>query len=82
MMSRRTTGALLLVVSTILYMTRYLTAAILGSSTQGWSADLFAAMLQHVGYDLTTWSLVALIAALVYLIGAEVETFLKPGLEK
>ena len=73
-MSRRTTGVMLLFVAAMLYSTRYLAAAIFGPSLQGrWNADLFSAMLQYVGRDLVTWSLVALVAGLVYLIWAEVE---------
>lgn len=72
-MSRRTTGTLLIVVSAILYSARYLSAAIFGASLANWSADLFNAMLEYVGQDLVTWSLVALVAGLVYLVWAEVD---------
>ena len=75
-MSRRTTGTLLIVVSTTLYAARYLSAAIFGSSLTNWSAELFNAMLQYVGSGLVTWSVIALIAGLAYLGWAEVEIFL------
>lgn len=72
-MSRRATGAVLLIVSAMLYATRYLAAAIMGSSLSGWSADLFSALLQYVGRGPGTWSLVALAAGAVYLLWAELE---------
>jgi hypothetical protein len=72
-MSRRTTGALLILVSSVLYSTRYLAAAIFGSSLQNWSTDLFNAMLRHVGQGLVAWSLIALVAGLSYLVWAEFE---------
>lgn len=74
-MSRRITGTVLLLISALLYAARYLSAAIYGSSIPSdWSADIFDAMLQYVGQGLVTWSLVALIAGVVYLIWAEVDT--------
>lgn len=74
-MSHRTTGTLLIVVSALLYSTRYLAAAIFGSSAPGWSADLFQAMLQYVGPGLTTWSTIALAVGIVYMIWAEVDAW-------
>ena len=76
-MSRRTTGTVLLGISAFLYSTRYLSAAIFGSSLTTWNTKLFNAMLQSVGKELVTLSLIALIAGLAYLVLAEVEAFLK-----
>ena len=76
-MSRRITGTLLLVISASLYATRYLAAAIFGSSLTNWSSELFKAMFQNVGPGLTNWSTVALIAGLVYLAWAEIEAILQ-----
>lgn len=73
-MSRRTTGMMLIVVSAILFCTRYLTAAIFGSSHTTWSKELFIALLQYVGPGLIIWSLVALVFGLSFLIWAEFET--------
>ena len=72
-MSRRTTGTLLILVSAVLYSTRYLAAAIFGSSLTTWSTELFNAMLRHVGPGLDVWSLIALVAGLSYLVWAEVD---------
>lgn len=76
-MSRRTTGTFLLLIASILYAARYLTAAIFGSSTLGWSAEFYNSMLRYVGRGSVIWSLVALIVGLVYLVWAEVEGFVK-----
>lgn len=77
-MSRRTTGTLLIVTSAILFVCRYLTAAIFGSSTMYWSTELFNAMLQYVGQGLVNWSIVALAGGIGYLVWAEIEVALKP----
>jgi hypothetical protein len=76
-MSRRITGSVLLGISAFLYATRYLTAAILGSSIQNWNTDLFNAMLKYVGREPILWSTIALIAGIIYLAWTEVEAFLK-----
>jgi hypothetical protein len=75
-MTRRTTGTLLLFSAALLHSTRYLAAAIFGSSLTNWSADLFNAMLEYVGTGLVTWSVIALVTGLIYLAWAELETFL------
>lgn len=71
-MSKRTTGVLLITLSAVLYATRYLSAAIFGSSLNNWSAELFDAMLQYVGSGLVTWSIIALVAGILYLAWAEI----------
>jgi hypothetical protein len=72
-MSKRTTGTILLFIAALLYATRYIAAAIFGSGMLGWSAENFQALLQYVGSDLTTWSIVALVLGVVYVLWAEVE---------
>ena len=74
-MSRRTTGTLLIVTSAVLYVAHYLAAAIYGSSSPGWSSELFDAMRQYVGTELVTWSIIALSAGILYLAWAEIEAF-------
>lgn len=74
-MPRRITGTVLLGISALLYSTRYLSAAIFGSSLTTWNVKLFNAMLQSVGTELVTLSLMALIAGLAYLVWAEIEAW-------
>jgi hypothetical protein len=71
-MTRRSTGNTLIAISALLYSTHRLTAAIYGSSTTGWDSDFYQALLEYVGQELLVWSLVALIAGILYLIWAEV----------
>ena len=49
-MSRRTTGTLLLTVLAILYATRYLAAAIFGSSLTNWSTVALVAGLVYLAW--------------------------------
>jgi hypothetical protein len=72
-MSRRTTGTILLLISALLYSTRYLAAAIFGSRMMGWSAENFQALMVYLGPNLTFWSIAALILGLGYLLWSEVE---------
>jgi arginine exporter protein ArgO len=78
-MSRRITGVLFLAISALLYSARFITAAIFGSSLANWSSDLFNAMLQYVGKGLVTWSVVALVAGILYLVWAEFEAWRSGG---
>lgn len=71
--SRRTTGTILLLISAFMYGIRYLSAAIFGSGVSSWSRDLFDAMLDYVGDGPKNLSILALIAGIIYLIWAETE---------
>lgn len=75
-MSRRTISAVLLAISALLYATRYLAAAIFGSAMSSHNAELFEAMLQYTGQGLVTWSRIALVAGVIYLVWAEVDGIL------
>lgn len=74
-MSRRTTGTLFLAIAVLLHITRYLSAAIFGSSLTNWSSDLFNVMLQYIGPGLVRWSAAALVVGIGYLTWAEVEAW-------
>ena len=76
-MSRRITGIGLIFVSAFLYATRYLVAAVMGSSMINWDAGSFSAMLQYVGRGLVQWSLVSLVGGLIYMVWAELGTLRK-----
>lgn len=75
-MSRRAVGVSFVAIAAFLYAARYLTAGLYASSLVGWSAELFEAMLQYVGTDLTLWSVVCLVLGLIYLAWGEIESFL------
>jgi ornithine cyclodeaminase/alanine dehydrogenase-like protein (mu-crystallin family) len=72
-MSRRKTGALLIVTASILYAARFVTAAIFGSGMSSWNAELFDALLEYVGPELVIASAIALALGLVYLIWGEIK---------
>ncbi len=74
-MSRRAAGISLIAISALLFASRYLAAAIFGSSITSWNADLFNGMLQYVGPDLVRWSIVSLVAGILYLVWAEIQTY-------
>ncbi|MDD2251917.1 MAG: hypothetical protein PHQ10_03005 [Dehalococcoidales bacterium] len=71
-MGRRAAGVGLCFIAAFLYSARYITAAIFGSGVSSWSAELFDTMLQYVGNSLTTLSIIALAAGIVYLVLAEI----------
>ena len=54
-------GISLLLISAMLFCTRYLSAAIYLSNTASWSRELFAGGLYYVGNELLYLSIVALV---------------------
>ncbi|MDF2699568.1 MAG: hypothetical protein K0Q49_1124 [Haloplasmataceae bacterium] len=69
-MSKRTTGTIFCLIATLLYCTRYLSAAINGSKLT-LNERPFAELLSKVGRELIYLSLIALIVGIIYLILAE-----------
>ncbi|MNJ53185.1 hypothetical protein [Paenibacillus fonticola] len=72
-MHRRTTGMLLIIIAAFLYGIRYLAAAIYGSNSSTWSAELFNEMLNYVGKGPMILSTSALILGVAYMLVAELE---------
>lgn len=72
-MNKRGTGFGFCFIAAMLFLGRYLTAAIFGSGINSWNSKLFDAMLQYVGTDLFFISLIALIVGVIYLVRAEIE---------
>ena len=60
-------GIALLVISAMLFCTRYLCAAIYLSSSMSWDSELFAAGLNYVGNELLYLSIAALIIGIGFL---------------
>jgi hypothetical protein len=77
-MSRRTTGNTLLVIAALLYSVRHVAAAIFGSGVTSWNERLFNSMLSSVGSELVTLSAFALVAGILFLVWAELESWGKP----
>jgi hypothetical protein len=78
MMTRRTTGTTFIAIAAGLYIARFLTAAIFGSGVVSWNTELFASMLNYVDQGLGTWSLVALVIGVLYLLWAELDELRAP----
>ena len=73
-MNRRAAGISLFAIAALLYSARYLTAAIFGSNLQTWDSALFRAMLEYTQSGLNTWSIIALLLGVIYLVWSEIET--------
>lgn len=71
-MNRRTAGVYFCLIATILYVGRYISAAIFGSGVSSWNKRLFNAMLQYVGDELKILSIFALIIGITYLVISEI----------
>ena len=72
-MNKRGTGVIFCLISSLLFIARYIAASIFGSSLSSWSSKLFNAMLEYVGPELHYASLVSLIVGIIYLVWAELE---------
>lgn len=72
-MSRRTTGVSFIGFATLLYITRFLAAAIWGGNFSTWSTENFAALLSYVDQGLTNLSILALVVGIVYLVWGELK---------
>jgi hypothetical protein len=73
-MNKRSAGIILICISAFLYGIRYVSAAIFGSNVSSWDSQLFDEMLHYVGIGPLVLSVLALIAGIVYLIIAELES--------
>jgi hypothetical protein len=76
-MSRRATGVSLIAISVLIYIARMLAAAISGSGLNTLSDNVFQTLLDNVGQEPVIFSIIALIAGLVYLLLAEVDDYRK-----
>lgn len=72
-MGHRGTGLIFITLSTILFCTRYIAAAIYGSSTESWDANLFQYLLTYVDDGtLFNLSIISLVIGIIYLVIAEI----------
>ncbi|MHC4645733.1 MAG: hypothetical protein ACYTBJ_09520 [Planctomycetota bacterium] len=70
-MNRRATGVTFCAISAFLFSSRYIATAIWGSGATSWSSDGYAELLSYVGNTPTFFSVIALLAGIVYLVAAE-----------
>jgi hypothetical protein len=71
-MSRRTTGIAFIGIAALMYVTRFLSAAIWGQGFSTWNTENFRSLLGYVDQGLTTLSIIALIVGAVYILWAEI----------
>lgn len=67
-MNKRGAGVAFCAIAALLYIARYITAAIFGSGVSSWDADLFNAMLKYIGPGLLIMSIISLVVGVIYLI--------------
>ena len=70
-MSKRITGALFCLASSILFSARYIAATIHVSTMHSWDKDIFSMSLNYVGSGLLIASILCLITGVLYLISTE-----------
>lgn len=71
-MGKRFTGAIFMLCAALLYVGRYISAAIFMSGVSSWDAELFAAGLEYVGTPLLTLSVISFLLGAFYLVWAEI----------
>jgi hypothetical protein len=76
-MNKRGVGAVFIVVSAMLFCTKYISAAILGigNGNQILSKQIFIEKLSYVGGNINLLSMLALIVGIYYLVLADNEVF-------
>lgn len=72
-MNKRGTGAIFCLIGSLLFIARYITAAIFMSNVSSWDSMLFAAGLEYQGYGLLIFSVISLVIGVIYLVWAEIE---------
>ena len=76
-MNRRGAGIQLLAIATTLYVSRFVSAAIYGSSATYWNNELFQSMLKYIGNMPQTLSIIAALAGIIYLVWGEIDELRK-----
>lgn len=72
-MNKRGTGTIFCCIAAFLYTSRYIIAAIWGSSSVSWDKITFQNLLSYSGNTLLNLSAISLIIAIIYLILAEIQ---------
>ncbi|MFP4976831.1 hypothetical protein ACE6ED_15610 [Paenibacillus sp. CN-4] len=81
-MNRRGTGISLILISALLYIGRYISAAIYGANATNYNESFFLILLDVTGSGLKQWSILSLVIGIIYLVLAEVEPLIKKSKEK
>ncbi|MGD8822239.1 MAG: hypothetical protein PVG63_03985 [Anaerolineales bacterium] len=70
-MNRRALGFGFIALSTLLYVSRFIAAAIYGSSQTTWNAELFQGLLGYVDQGLSTAAIVGLALGVIFIAWSE-----------
>lgn len=71
-MNKRGAGVIFCLIASLLFATRYITAAIFGSGLSSWNSNNFNAMLKYIGSPLLILSVISIVIGFTYLIWAEI----------
>jgi hypothetical protein len=74
-MTKRGAGVAFIAIAAFLLAMKYITAAIFGSGVSSWDGNLFNAMMQYVGNTLNTFSFLAMVVGIAYIVWGEYEEF-------
>jgi len=66
-MNRRGTGVIFILISAILFSTRYISAALFSTGISTWNMELFQSMLGYTGNMLLILSIISLVVGIIYL---------------
>lgn len=78
-MSRRCAGTLFICIAAMLFISKYITAAIFGSNATIWTSETFDILLNSLGNTLNYLSLISLLIGISYIVWAEVIELKKKG---
>lgn len=81
-MNKRGVGAIFCIIASVLYITKYIAAAIYLSNSQSWSEDLFYDGVSYIGNSIQYLSIISAIVGIGYLVIAEIEDFNKKNKSK
>jgi Na+/pantothenate symporter len=70
-MEKRLTGVVFCFIAAMLFVSRYVSAAIFMSGVSSWSSELFNAGLEYVGMPLLVLSIISFVVGVGYLFMAE-----------
>ena len=74
-MNKRATGTVLLLISAMLYCTKFIAAALIGMNAQIFNHQMFLDSLSYVGNSLNVFSFLALVAGMYYIILGDNQPF-------
>jgi len=66
-MNMRGTGVIFILISAILFSTRYISAALFSTGISTWNMELFQSMLGYTGNMLLILSIISLVVGIIYL---------------